>query len=65
MKIMVIMEKNTKMNFLLNVEYDDISECYVACYSEGEVIQLGANSYEDAVLEADMLDVQNYEKDYN
>jgi len=29
------------------------------------VIQLGANNYQDAVLEADMLDVQNYERGYN
>lgn len=53
------------MNFLLSVEYDNVSNCYVACYSEGEVIQLSANTYHDAVLEADMLDVGNYEKGYN
>lgn len=53
------------MNFLLGVEYDSVSECYVACYSEGEVIQLGANNYQDAILEADMLDIENYEKGYN
>jgi hypothetical protein len=65
MRIMDIMERNTKMNFLLGVEYDVVSQCYVACFSEGEVIQLGANNYQDAVLEADMLDVQNYERGYN
>lgn len=53
------------MDFLLGVGYDSVSHCYVACFSEGGVIQLGANTYEDAVLEADMLDNENYEKDYN
>jgi len=53
------------MNFLLGVEYDSVSQCYVACFSEGEVIRLGANTYQDAVLEADMLDVENYERGYN
>ena len=53
------------MNFLLGVEYDSFLECYVACYAEGEVIQLAANTYHDAVLEADMLDVENYERGYN
>jgi hypothetical protein len=62
---MDIMERNTKMNFLLGVEYDSASECYVACFSDGEFIQLDANTYQDAVLEADMMDVQNYEKGYN
>jgi hypothetical protein len=59
------MERNTKMDFLLGVGYDSVSHCYVACFSEGGVIQLGANTYEDAVLEADMLNVENYEKGYN
>jgi len=53
------------MDFLLGVGYDSVSQCYVACFSEGGVIQLGANTYEDAVLEADMMGVQNYEEGYN
>jgi hypothetical protein len=53
------------MNFLLGVEYDSVSNCYIACYSGGEVIQLSSNTYHDAVLESDMLDVENYEKGYN
>ena len=53
------------MNFLLGVELDNDSKNYVAYFSDGEVIQLSANTYHDAVLEADMLDVQNYEKGYN
>jgi hypothetical protein len=53
------------MNFLIGIEYDSVSECYMACYSEGAVIQLGANSYGDAVLEADMMNVDIYESEYN
>ena len=53
------------MSFLLSIERDSISNCYIAFFSDGESIQLNANTYHDAVLEADMLDVENYEKGYN
>jgi hypothetical protein len=52
-------------NFLISVEYEPVSESYMACYSNGANILLGANTYHDAVLEADMLDVENYERGYN
>lgn len=49
------------MNFFTGVEYDPISGSFMACYAEGQVIQLGAASYEDAVLEADMIEPDEYE----
>ena len=48
-------------NFLIDIEYDPLFNCYMACYAEGQVIQLGATTYEDAVLEADMIDAYDYE----
>ena len=54
-------------NFLIEIEYDSLSGSYMACYSDGQNILLGANTYEDAVLEADLLndEVDNYELGYN
>jgi hypothetical protein len=63
---MVIRKIGVNMdNFLISVEYEPVSESYMACYSNGANILLGANTYHDAVLEADMLDVENYERGYN
>ena len=46
-------------DFLIGIEYDGSS--YLANYFSGKTIQLGATSYEDAVLEADTLNVAEYE----
>ena len=51
--------------FLVEIEYDSLSGAYMACYSDGQNILLGATTYHDAVLEADMLDIGNYELGYN
>ena len=48
-------------NFLIGIEYDSLSEAYVACYAEGQTILLGATTYHDAVLEADMIEPYEYE----
>ena len=53
------------INFLIGIEYDPLSEAYVACYADGQNILLGATTYHDAVLEADMLEPENYEVGYN
>ena len=52
-------------NFLIDIAYDAVTNHYVACFADGTNVLLGANTYEDAVLEADMLDVNNYELGYN
>ncbi len=52
-------------NFLINVEYSPVSGAYVASFADGQNISLSANNYTDAILEADMLDVNNYELGYN
>ena len=54
-------------NFMIGIEYDALSSSYMACYSDGQAVLLGANTYEDAVLEADLLsnEIDNYELGYN
>ena len=48
-------------NFLIDIEYDPVYNSYLACYSNGTVIQLGANTYQDAVLEADTIEPYDYQ----
>jgi hypothetical protein len=52
-------------NFLIGVEYDAVSGSYMACFFEGQNILLSANTYHDAVLEADMMEPEQYEVGYN
>jgi hypothetical protein len=52
-------------NFLVSVESDPATGGYMACFADGQVIQLEANTYQDAVLEADMLEPEDYEVGYN
>jgi hypothetical protein len=52
-------------NFLVSVEQDPTSGGYMACFAEGQVIVLNATNYQDAVMEADMLEPENYEVGYN
>jgi predicted RNase H-like HicB family nuclease len=64
---MIHKEKRKMANFLIEIEYDSVSGAYMACYSDGQNVLLAANTYEDAVLEADLLndEVDNYELGYN
>lgn len=48
-------------NFLITIEYDAVYNSYLACYANGAVVQLGSSTYQDAVLEADHIDVAEYE----
>ena len=52
-------------NFLVGVEYDPVSGAYMACFLDGQNILLGATTYHDAVLEADMLEPEAYEMSHN
>jgi hypothetical protein len=52
-------------NFLISVEQDEISGAYMANFLHGQTIVLGATTYQDAVLEADMLEPVDYEVGYN
>jgi hypothetical protein len=48
-------------NFLVDIEYDVVTGAYMACFANGQNILLGATNYHDAVLEADQMDVAEYE----
>ena len=48
-------------NFLINVEYDEVYNSWMACYADGTTIQLGADTFEDAVLEADLIEPYEYQ----
>jgi hypothetical protein len=46
-------------NFLIDIEFDDAFSTYKANFARGEVIELSACNYPDAVCEAHMLDANN------
>ena len=52
-------------NFLISVDYDPVTQGYMACFFEGQVIVLNANTYQDAVLEADHIIPEDYQVGYN
>jgi hypothetical protein len=52
-------------NFLISVDYDADNNAYMACFYHGQTIRLNATNYHDAVLEADMLQPENFEVGYN
>lgn len=47
-------------DFLIGIEYDASTNTFVACYSNSVNIALAATSFEDAVLEADMIEPYEY-----
>jgi hypothetical protein len=48
-------------DFLIDVTYDTRLDSWIASYSNGSDIALYANSYQDAVLEADLLDATEFQ----
>lgn len=52
-------------NFLISIDYDPVSGGFMASYFDGQSIMLAASTYQDAVLEADMLEPENFEVGYN
>jgi len=52
-------------NFLISIEKDPASGGFMACFAEGQVVVLNATNYQDAVMEADMLEPGNHEVGYN
>ncbi len=47
-------------DFLIEIEYNPVSNNYSAIYSNGKVIELGASTYQDAVLEANLINIEEY-----
>lgn len=52
-------------NFLISIDLDPVSGGYMASYFDGQTIMLAASTYQDAVLEADMLEPADHEVGYN
>ena len=48
----------TMENFLIGIKQNETSGEFVACYAEGQDIALNADNYHDAVVEADLLDIE-------
>jgi len=51
-------------NFIISVERDESTGSYIATFLHGQTIVLNATTYQDAILEADMLD-PDFEVGYN
>ena len=47
-------------NFLIEIVYEELTGSYMACYSDGQNILLGASTYQDTVLETDMISPEEY-----
>lgn len=47
-------------NFLIEIEHHPVTGTYVARYANGQNILLGANTYQDAVLEADTINLEEF-----
>jgi hypothetical protein len=47
-------------NFLIEIVYEPVYNAYMACYSSGQNIILDATTYQDAVMEADLIDLEEY-----
>jgi hypothetical protein len=47
-------------NFLIDIVYIEMNGAYMACYADGQTVLLAASTYQDAVLEADMLSPSEY-----
>jgi hypothetical protein len=44
-------------NFIIDIKFDEVYNSYLAHFANGETIVLDATNYQDAVCEADMLDM--------
>ena len=47
-------------NFLIEISYDKTSNSYTACYANGQTIELDAVTYQDAILETDLISPEEY-----
>lgn len=45
-------------NFLIDVQADQLSGTFQAVFADGLTVELDSNNYQDAVLEADLLQVE-------
>ena len=48
-------------NFIIDITFDELYNSYMAQFANGESVVLDATTYHDAVLEADMLDMVEFQ----
>jgi hypothetical protein len=48
-------------NFIIDIKFDELYNAYVAEFADGEVVVLDATNYQDAVMEADMIDLMEFQ----
>lgn len=48
-------------NFIVDISFDEDYNSYLAQFANGEVVVLDSQNYHDAVLEADMLDMAEFQ----
>ena len=52
--------ESTVENMLIGIDFNESSGSYAALFASGQTVELNAGSYEDAVIEADHLDAEDY-----
>ena len=60
MKLSITSRAYKMQNFLIEIVYDELFGSYMACYTDGQNIMLGASTYQDAVLETDMISPEEF-----
>lgn len=48
-------------NFIIDIKFDETYNSYVVDMADGQVVVLDATNYQDACLEADMLDMMEFQ----
>lgn len=48
-------------NFIIDIKFDEDYNSYIAQFADGETVVLDATNYHDACLEADMLDLMEFQ----
>ena len=48
-------------NFIISIDHDTDSGYFTACFANGESVKLNADDYQDAVMEADLLDATEFQ----
>jgi hypothetical protein len=48
-------------NFIIDIKFDEDYSSYIATFSDGDIVVLDASNYQDAVMEADMLDMVEFQ----
>ena len=48
-------------NFIIDISFDEDYNSYIATFADGDVVVLDSSNYHDAVLEADNLNLMEFQ----